>query len=93
MTLSGFEKQWQSQTRRRYGALALASNLTIGGLVMLVVLLPLYFARRRRDRERMAAMLAADEAADRAARASILEILLRGDDGPEFGDEKSGTPP
>ncbi|HXT18280.1 MAG TPA: hypothetical protein VN706_21800 [Gemmatimonadaceae bacterium] len=89
MTLAGFEKDWQARTRRRYGALALASDLTLGGLVMLVIVLPLYFARRRREKERMAALLAADEAAERAARQSVLDILLAGDEGPDFRDKRS----
>ena len=88
MTLAGFEADWQRRTRRRYGALALASDLTLGGVVMLVLVLPLYFARRRRDRARLAAMRAADEAADRAARDTVLQVLLAGDDGPDFGDEQ-----
>jgi hypothetical protein len=91
MTLSGFEADWQRRTRRRYGGLALAGDLTLSGLVMLVVILPLYVARRRRERERMTALRAADEAAERAARQSVLDILLASDEGPDFGDEKSET--
>ena len=93
MTLSGFEKQWRQRTRRRYGSLALLSNLTLAGLVLLLVVVPLYFVRRRRDRDRMAALVAADEAADRAARATALALLLGSDEGPEFGDEKSADRP
>jgi hypothetical protein len=87
MTLSGFEKRWQQRTRRRYGALALAGDVTIGGLLLLIIVFPLYIARRHRDRRRMAALVAADAAAEKAARESVLEALLRGDDGPSFGDE------
>ena len=93
ITLNDFEKRWQQRTRRRYGALALVSNLTIGGVFVLVLLVPLYFARRHRDRLRMAALVAADEAAERAARESAIEALLRGDDWPEPGDERTGVPP
>ncbi len=92
MTLPGFEKQWRSRTRRRYGALALVSDVTIGGLLLLLIIFPLYLARRRRDRERMAALVAADAVAEKAARESVLEALLRGDDGPDFRDEKSDAP-
>jgi hypothetical protein len=92
ITLYGFEKQWQSRTRRRYGALALVSDVTLAGLLLLLIIFPLYVARRRRDRERMAALVAADVAAEKAARESVLEALLRGDDGPDFGDEKSNPP-
>jgi hypothetical protein len=90
MTLSGFERRWQERTRRRYGALALVSDVTFGGLVLLLLIGPLYVARRQRDKRRMAALVAADAAAEHAARASVLEALLRGDDGPEFGDETLG---
>lgn len=77
ITLDRFEDRWQSRTRRRYGALALVADVTIFGVVILAVVLPLYISRRRRDRRRLAAMRAADEAAERAARASAIEELLR----------------
>jgi hypothetical protein len=70
ITLTEFEKQWQSRTRRRYGALALVSNFALGGLLVAVVLLPLYLARRRRDRARLAAMKVADARAEAAAAAA-----------------------
>ncbi len=92
LTLAGFEKMWQQRTRRRYGALALVSDVTLGGLLLLIVIVPLYIARRQRDRRRMAALIAADEAAERAARLSAIEALLRGDDEPDFGDEQSENP-
>jgi hypothetical protein len=92
ITLSGFERRWQQRTRRRYGALALVSDVTIGGLVLLLLVLPLYVAKRSRDRKRMAALVASDEAAERAARASLLDALLRGDDMPGFGDEAPKSP-
>jgi len=93
ITLADFEKRWQQRTRRRYGALALVSNVTIGGVFVLVLLLPLYIARRHRDRVRMAALVAADEAAERAARESAIEALLSGDDWPGPGDERTGAGP
>jgi hypothetical protein len=89
MTLSGFEKQWQKRTQRRYGGLALIGNVTVVGVLLVIVIVPLALIRRRRDRERMAALVAADERAEQAARASAIEALLRGDDEPGFGDEPS----
>jgi hypothetical protein len=65
MTLASFEHDWQQRTRRRYGGLALFSDLTLAGLVVLLIVTPLYLARRRRDRTRMAALVAADAAASR----------------------------
>ncbi|MEX2178704.1 MAG: hypothetical protein WD801_08355 [Gemmatimonadaceae bacterium] len=76
MTLAGFEQRWRQQTRRQYGALALASNVTLAALLFLFLLTPLYVARRRRDRRRLASMRVADEAADRAERESALKDLL-----------------
>ena len=77
-----------SSTRRRYGALALFSDVALAGLILIVLVFPLYVARRQRDRRRLAAMVAADEAAERAARASAIEALLRGDDWPDFGADR-----
>jgi hypothetical protein len=91
MTLSGFEKYSQQRTRRRYGALALVSDVTVGGVVLLIIIFPLYIARRRRDRRRMAELRAADEAAEVAARKSFLALFLGGDDEPKSGDESPGA--
>src|SRR5690606_27522439 len=60
ITLDGFEDRWRSRTRRRYGALALVGELTMGAGFALLVVLPLYVLRRRRDRERWAAIRLAD---------------------------------
>ena len=92
MTMTDFERRWRTRTRRRYGALALASQATLGGVFVLMVMLPLYVARRQRDRRRLAEMVAADEAAERAARASVIEALLRGDDQSDFGVERPRPP-
>jgi hypothetical protein len=90
MTQADFELRWRQSTRRRYGALALAGDFAFGGLVLMVVVVPLYIVRRQRDRKRLEALVAADEAADRAARASLLELLLGSDDGSVDGDESPG---
>ena len=89
LTLAQFEQRWRDHTRRRYGALAVLSDVTAGGLIILVVVFPLYVARRHRDKRRLAAMVVADEIAERAARESAIEALLRGDDESDFG----GGPP
>ncbi len=77
LTATAFEKEWQERTRRRYGTLALVTNLSLATSVFLVAFLPLWISRRRRDRRRMEALRAADEAADREARA--LDALLGGE--------------
>jgi len=60
---------------------------------LMVVVIPLYVVRRQRDRRRLEAMVAADEAADRAARASLIELLLGSDDGPSERDESTERDP
>src|SRR3954471_16748234 len=76
VTAAQFETQWRSRTRRQYGALALVSNVTIAGMLLLFLLAPLYVVRRRRDRRRLLLMKEADDAAERAAQASALQNLL-----------------
>ncbi|MEP6730706.1 MAG: hypothetical protein ABJE10_08715 [bacterium] len=76
MTLAGFEKEFQSRTQRRYGGLALFADLSIVMLVLTLLILPFFFARRARNRRRMDAMLAADDAADRAERESAIAMLI-----------------
>lgn len=83
ITLDGFQKVWQQRTRRRYGALALVGDVAVTGLVLLLLVVPLYVVKRQRDRQRMAALIAADEVAERAARLSAIEDLLRVDRGEE----------
>ena len=95
LTLAGFEARWRSRTRRRYGGLALLADLTLAAGFVLMVIAPLYVARRRRDRRRMAVLVAADEAADRAARESALELILRAQPqnggSPHPGDGSAAT--
>lgn len=93
LTLGGYELRWRQNTRRRYGMLALFSDVALAGLILIVLVFPLYLARRQRDRRRLAAMVAADEAAERAARSSAIEALLRGDDWPDFGGGSPPAPP
>lgn len=82
LTSVGFEKRWRDRTRAQYGALALVSNIAIAGVLVLVVLGPLYVTRRRRDRRRLERMREAEAAADRAAQQSALEALLGGGSAP-----------
>ena len=77
MTQSQFEERWRRQTRRRYGALAIFADLTIGALILVVVLVPLHIARRKRDRERLATMAATESAAEARERDDAIETLLK----------------
>lgn len=88
LTEAAFEQRWQRDARLHYGALALFANVTVAFALMLLVILPFYIARRRRDRRRLAELRAADEAAERAERLErerLIEELLR-ESGTE-GDE------
>lgn len=76
VTADAFEATWRARTRARYGTLALVANVSLVGALALGLILPFWTARRRRDRERLAAMRAADEMADREARESVLAALL-----------------
>jgi hypothetical protein len=79
MTFTAFERRWQERTRFRYGGLALFADVTLASLAGLVLLGPLYWSRRRRLKQKMAEMLIADAAAERAAeeaaRASAIDQL------------------
>lgn len=76
MSGAAFEEYWRARTMRRYGALALLANLSLAFGLCGLIIVPLYVARRRRDRRRLERMRAAEAAADRAARASAIEALL-----------------
>jgi hypothetical protein len=82
LTLHDFERRWRDRTMRRYGALAFVADLTAAIAVVGMLVVPLYVVRRRRDRRRLEAMRAADEAADRVARESALDELLRAAEPP-----------
>lgn len=92
LTQGQFEQRFRDRTRRRYGGLALATDATIAAVLMVFVIGPFYFIRRRRDKARMAAMLAADAEAERRERESALEQLLRdvtptSSDGPTLRED------
>jgi hypothetical protein len=77
MTQTQFEDRWRRMTRRRYGALAIFADLTIGAIVLMVLLIPLHFSRRRRNRDRLARMAATEEATEARERSDAIETLLR----------------
>lgn len=76
LTGAQFDRHWQSQTRRRFGALALVANLSLVAGIFGMLLGPLFIMRRRRDRRRLDAMRAADAASERALQESALAALL-----------------
>jgi len=95
LTQPGFEEIWRKRTRRRYGGLALVADLSIASALTLFLVMPFYVIRRRRDRLRMAALVRADEEAERREAASAIEALLRSLPWslPNTGDARPPTPP
>ena len=90
-----FEEIWRTRTRRRYGGLALVADLSIAAALTLFIIMPFYVIRRRRDRLRMAALVRADEEAERRETASAIEALLRSIPSPlaNAGDSPPPSPP
>jgi len=94
ITQGQFEEIWRARTRRRYGGLALAADLSVAAAVTLFIVMPFYVIRRRRDRLRMAALVRADEEAERRERESVIEALLRSISPPmTSAGEPPPTPP
>ncbi len=87
MTGEQFDKHWRTQTRRRYGALAVLTDASAAIGFFGLLLGPLFWMRWRRDRRRLEAMRVADRAQERAARESALEAILAG----ETGDQPVGS--
>lgn len=79
MTGEQFDKHWQQQTRRRFGALSLVANLSAALGFFGLLLGPLFWMRKRRDRKRLDAMRVVDAAQERAARESALDAILNSD--------------
>lgn len=75
ITLGAYETMWRRRTRRRYGALALVTDLTLGVVILLAVIAPFYLARRRRDQKRLLAMKERDEAAANESEKAIDALL------------------
>ncbi len=77
VTQAQFEERWRRNTRRRYGALSIFADLTIGALLLLILILPLQVGRRRRDRERLTRMAAVEAAVEAKEQSDAIEALLR----------------
>jgi hypothetical protein len=92
LTLGGFEQRWQLATRRRYGGLALVTDVSAGAILIGIFIGPLWFSRWRRDRRRLQAMREADAAQAERERASALAALLgeAGGGGEDYDSMKGG---
>ena len=76
VTLAGFEREFQRRTRQRYGGLALFADFSLAVVTLIILILPFFWARRVRDRRRLAVLVAADAAAERLEHEQILAALL-----------------
>lgn len=76
MSSADFEKHWKSRVRRQFGVLALAADLTVLTLFLTILLGPMWWQRRRRQRARLERMREADRLAEVRERESALAALL-----------------
>ena len=79
VTETDFEARWRAAARRQYGALGLLADVTFAGGVLTLLVLPFWLIRRRRDRARLAQLVAMEEREDRRARDEVLRALLQPD--------------
>jgi len=77
LTQGQFEQRFRDRTRRRYGGLALVTDVTLAAALLVFIVGPFYVIRRRRDKARLRAMLVADAEAERRERESAIEQLLK----------------
>jgi hypothetical protein len=77
LTQGQFEQRFRDRTRRRYGGLALVTDVTLAAALLVFIVGPFYVIRRRRDKARLREMLAADAEAERRERESAIEQLLK----------------
>ncbi len=84
LTLNGFETRWKRSVMRRYGLIAIVTDVGIIAAAIVFLLLPLYIRRRRRMRDRLEKLRAAESAAERRAVSETLTQLL--------GESQPGPP-
>ncbi|MCU0626633.1 MAG: hypothetical protein MUF21_09155, partial [Gemmatimonadaceae bacterium] len=90
VTLDEVERDWQRRARWEAGALALAADVSLVGVVALVPLVPLWLSRRRRTRERLGAMRAEEARLEAALAGDAIDALLRPRELPRG---EGGVPP
>jgi hypothetical protein len=92
VTEAGFELNWRTGARRRYGSLAMFADVSLAVLLMLAVVFPLWVVRRQRDRHRLGLMRAADERQERRERDAALQAILDGGAGASPPPEEGTRP-
>ena len=79
VTSATMSDDWQRRVKLRYGALGVLSDAAVSGLIMLLLIGPVWLLRRRRDQRKMQALRDADLAYERWQRER--ELTLRSGDG------------
>lgn len=87
-TLDEVERDWQRRARWEAGALALAADVSLIGLLAVIPLVPLWLSKRRRTRARLAAMKAEEARLEEAMAGSVLDALLA----PRADGSRAATP-
>lgn len=83
ITEEDFEQRFKSSVRSQYGLLAVGADLSLIAVVLVVLLGPLWWRKRRELKERLDRMRAVEAAQEARERASALAALL--------GERASGT--
>ncbi|MEN9509052.1 MAG: hypothetical protein RLZZ621_1615 [Gemmatimonadota bacterium] len=89
LTGEAFDKHWRRETRRRYGALALVTDVSVVVGLFSLILAPIFVSKRRRDRQRLEAMRVADARQEADAKESALQALLDQPEAARTGEPKA----
>lgn len=76
MSSADFERHWRSRVRRQYGAIALVADLSVLSVFLVLLLGPLWWQRRARQRLRLQRLRDADAAQEARERDGALAALL-----------------
>ena len=76
-TAEDFEAGWQQQTRWSFAFLAIAADSAFGGMVLVLLLVPLYRMRRRERLAQLAEMRRREAIAEGVSRSAVLDSLVR----------------
>lgn len=76
MTTTSFDNYWHGRVRRQYGVLALVANLSLAFGFVSLMIGPLYWSKRRRNKQRLEVMRANEAVQEARARRSAMEALL-----------------
>ena len=75
-TADQFERDWQRRTRWQFAFLALAADSAFVTALFVLLLVPLYQSRRRRNAARLAAMREREATTEHAMRSAALDAVL-----------------